>query len=216
MKKTIVYFLILLLLSGCIDGRGRKVTIEPVLDKRLKEMEPIPLHVGLFIDPSMRHFSQEERQVDMIAGVHHYLFSVGEPLSKNIEETVVRVFTRVTIMYKMPDQNMVEEKGLDGVLILNLNSSRLDLIVEDSVWRAIGKHHLAIHVSFLDKNLNTIFEDELAVEGKNLDLIDYETEGGWWKIDGPKYGPAVEDSIEKLTYKLAQRLRSFFETTVKK
>ncbi len=216
MKKTVVYFLILFLLSGCTDGRGRKVIIEPVLDKRLKGMELIPLHVGLFIDPFMRHFSQEERQVDMIAGVHHYLFSIGEPLSKNIEETVVRVFNRVTIMYKMPDQNMIEEKGLDGVLILNLNSSRLDLIVEDSVWRAIGKHHLSIHVSFLDKNLNTLFEDKLAVEGKNLDLIDYETEGGWWKTDGPKYGPAVEDSIEKLTYKLARRLHSFFETTMKK
>ncbi len=216
MKKIMVYFLIFLFLSGCTDGRGRKVTIEPVLDKRLKGMELIPLHLGLFIEPSMRYFSQEERQVDMIAGVHHYLFSIGEPLSKNIEETVVRVFNKVTILYKMPDQNMLEEKGLDAVLILNLNSSRLDLIVEDSVWRAIGKHHLSIQVFFLDKKLNTLFEDKLTVEGKNLDLIDYETEGGWWKIDGPKYGPAVEDSIEKLTYELAQRLRSFYESTMKK
>ncbi len=30
--------------------------------------------------------------------------------------------------------------------------------------------------------------------------------GGWWKISGPKYGPAVEDSIEKIVFKLAQRL----------
>ena len=54
-------------------------------------------------------------------------------------------------------------------------------------------------------NHNKIFEDGLSVEGKNLDLIDFETEGGWWKISGPKYGPAVEDSIEKLVFKLAQR-----------
>lgn len=40
----------------------------------------------------------------------------------------------------------------------------------------------------------------------SLDLIDFETEGGWWKTAGPKYGPAVEDSIEKIVFKLAQRL----------
>jgi len=28
-------------------------------------------------------------------------------------------------------------------------------------------------------NHNKIFEDGLSVEGKNLDLIDFETEGGW-------------------------------------
>ena len=50
------------------------------------------------------------------------------------------------------------------------------MIVEESVWRAIGKHYLAIQASLLDKNLNKIFEDELTVEGKNLDLIDYHTE----------------------------------------
>lgn len=88
------------------------------------------------------------------------------------------------------------------------------MIVEESVWRAIGKHYLSVHVSFLDKNLNKIFEDELAVEGKNLDLIDYETEGGWWKISGPKYGSAVEDSIEKLVFKLAQGLIAFREKII--
>ena len=41
--------------------------------------------------------------------------------------------------------------------------------------------------------------------GKNLDLIDYETEGGWWKISA-KIQDAVEDSIEKIVFKLAQRL----------
>jgi len=106
----------------------------------------------------------------------------------------------------MPCREMIEKSGIETVLILKFNTSRLELIVEESVWRAIGKHYLTIQVSFLDKNLNKTFEDELAVEGKNLDLIDYETEGGWWKTSGPKYGPAVEDSIEKIVFKLAQRL----------
>ena len=66
--------------------------------------------------------------------------------------------------------------------MVQLKASKLELIVEESVWRAIGKHYLSVCFLF-GQNLNKIF-DELAVEGKNLDLIDYETEGGWWKISG--------------------------------
>ncbi|MEK7291291.1 MAG: hypothetical protein AAB013_05190 [Planctomycetota bacterium] len=183
-----------------------RVTIKPTLDRRLKEVQPMSLHAGLFIEPSLRNFSQEEWQADTIAGIHHYVFQIGEPLAKSVEEMATKVFSKVTILKEMPCREMIEKSGIETVLILKFNTSRLELIVEESVWRAIGKHYLSIQVSFLDKNLNKIFEDELAVEGKNLDLIDYETEGGWWKISGPKYGTAVEDSIEKIVFKLAQRL----------
>ena len=183
-----------------------RVTIKPTLDRRLKEVQPMSLHAGLFIEPSLRNFSQEEWQADTIAGIHHYVFQIGEPLAKSVEEMATKVFSKVTILKEMPCPETIEKSGIEKVLILKLNTSKLELIVEESVWRAIGKHYLSIQVSFLDKNLNKIFEDELAVEGKNLDLIDYETEGGWWKTSGPKYGPAVEDSIEKIVFKLAQRL----------
>ena len=211
MKKIALFTLLFLSVFGCANSRGMKVPIVPVLDKQLKEMQHIPLHAGLFIDPSLYHFSQEERQTDMIAGIHHYVFPIGEPLAKNIEEMTKIVFNKVTILNKLPNQEIIEKTGLDAILMVQLKASKLELIVEESVWRAIGKHYLSVHVSFLDKNLNKIFEDDLAVEGKNLDLIDYETEGGWWKISGPKYGPAVEDSIEKLVFKLAKRLIAFRE-----
>lgn len=116
------------------------------------------------------------------------------------------VFSKVAILNELPSRELIEKIGLEAVLIARLKESKLDLIVEDSVWRAIGKHYLSIRASLLDKNLNTLFEDELVAEGKNLDLIDFETEGGWWKTAGPKYGPAVEDPIEKIVFKLAQRL----------
>ncbi len=78
--------LIITFIMGCTNGSGMKVIIKPALDKRLKEIQPIPLHVGLFIEPSLRHFSREEWQNNMIAGIHHYVFPIGEPLAKNIEE----------------------------------------------------------------------------------------------------------------------------------
>lgn len=206
MKKAILFVLMFLFVVGCTNGRGKKVTIKPTLDKRLKEVQPLPLHAGLFIEPSLRSFSQEEWQTSRFVGIHHYIFPIGEPLAKNIEEMTKRVFTKVTILNELPNQEMVGKTGLEAVLTLQLKSSKLELIDEESVLQAIGKHYLSIRVSFLDKNLNKIFEDELTAEGKYLDLIDYQTEGGWWKVSGPKYGPAVEDSIEKITYKLAQRL----------
>ena len=216
MKKIALFTLLFLFVVGCANSRGMKVPIVPTLDKQLKEMQQIPLHAGLFIDPSLYHFTQEEWQTDMIAGIHHYVFPIGEPLAKNIEEMTKIVFNKVTILNKLPNQEIIEKTGLDVILMVQLKTSKLELIVEESVWRAIGKHYLSVHVSFLDKNMNKIFEDDMAVEGKNLDLIDYETEGGWWKISGPKYGPAVEDSIEKLAFRLAQRLIAFREIITRK
>ena len=216
MKKIALFTLLFLFVVGCANSRGMKVPIVPTLDKQLKEMQQIPLHAGLFIDPSLYHFTQEEWQTDMIAGIHHYVFPIGAPLAKNIEEMTKIVFNKVTILNELPNREIIEKTGLDVILMVQLKASRLELIVEESVWRAIGKHYLSIHASFLDKNLNKIFEEELAVEGKNLDLIDFETEGGWWKTSGPKYGPAVEDSIEKLVFKLAQRLIAFREIITRK
>ncbi|KXK32150.1 MAG: hypothetical protein UZ01_00611 [Candidatus Brocadia sinica] len=206
MKKVIVFILMFLLVTGCANSRGKKVSIVPMLDKRYKAMQSIPCHAGLFIEPSLRHFNQEEWQTSMIVGIHHYVFPIGEPLARSIEEMTKMVFDKVTILNELPNRELIEKTGLDVVLTVQLKESELDLIVEESVWRAIGKHYLSIQASLSGKNLNKIFEDEFIAEGKNLDLIDFETEGGWWKTAGPKYGPAVEDSIEKIVFKLAQRL----------
>ena len=206
MKKATFIILMFFFVVGCANSRGMKVSIVPTLDKRLKEIQSIPLHAGLFIEPSLRHFSQEEWQTSMIVGIHHYVFTIGEPLARSIEEMTKMVFSKVTILNELPSRELIEKTGLEAVLTVQLKESKLELIVEDSVWRAIGKHYLSVKASFLDKNLNRIFEDEITAEGKNLDVIDFETEGGWWKTAGPKYGPSVEDSIEKIVFKLAQRL----------
>lgn len=198
--------LVLLFVTGCAGEPGIKVPIRPALDKNLREIQPVPLHIGLFIEPSLRQWTQEERQTSMIAGIHHYVFPIGAPLSKNIEEMTRKVFNKVTILNELPGREKVEADAYDAVLTAQLLESKLELIVEDSVWRAIGKHHLSIRATFSNKYFNTIFDENLTVEGKHLDVIDFETEGGWWKTAGPKYGPAVEDSIEKVVFNLAQKL----------
>lgn len=205
-SKTVFVVLILLSVTGCAYERGIKVPIRPALDKCLREIQPIPVHLGLYLEPSLRQWTQEEQQTSMIVGIHHYVFSIGEPLAKNIEEMASKVCNKVTILNELPDREKVEADALDAVLIVQFVESKLELIVEDSVWRAIGKHHLSIQATFSDKYFNKIFDEKLTVDGKHLDVIDFETEGGWWKTAGPKYGPAVEDSIEKVVFLLAQKL----------
>jgi len=205
-NKVSLIILLLLLLAGCANEQGIKVPIRPALDKGLRDMQPIPVHTGLFIEPSLRQWTQEEWQTSMIVGIHHYLFPIGEPLAKNIEEMTRKVFSEVTILNELPSHETVRKEELDAVLTIQLMESQLALIVEDSVWRAIGKHDLSIQATFLDKHFMKIFDEKLTVEGKHLDVIDFETEGGWWRTSGPKYGPAVEDSIEKIVFQLAQKL----------
>src|SRR3990170_8956362 len=84
MKKIALFTLLFLFVVGCANSRGMKVPIVPTLDKQLKEMQQIPLHAGLFIDPSLYHFTQEEWQTDMIAGIHHYVFPIGRAYRKYI------------------------------------------------------------------------------------------------------------------------------------
>lgn len=205
-KKTALITLLFLFVVGCANEHGIKVPIRPDLDKGLRGIQPIPAHIGLFIEPSLRQWTQEEWQTNMIVGKHHYIFSLGEPLAKSIEEITQKVFSKVTILNELPRHETIEKDKLDAVLTVQLMESRLELIVEDSVWRAIGKHDLSIQAAFLDKHFMKIFDEKLTVEGKHLDVIDFETEGGWWRTSGPKYGPAVEDSIEKITFQLAQKL----------
>jgi hypothetical protein len=202
--------------AGCAGKPGIRVPIKPVLDKQLKEVQPLTLHAGLLIEPSLRHFSQEERQIDMIAGIHHYIFPIGEPLARNLEEAVRRVFDKVTILQELPNHETIEKTKLEVLIIVQLDSSKLELLVEESVWRAVGKHYLSVCVSLLDKNLHKVFEDRIVAEGKSLDLIDFETEGGWWKTAGPKYGPAAENSIEKIVFQLAERLNFFGKKMINK
>ncbi|MEK7699990.1 MAG: hypothetical protein AAB332_06255 [Planctomycetota bacterium] len=206
MKRIRFGMLVFFFVAGCATSSGIKVRIEPTLDKRINEMRPLPRHVGLLIDPALRNFKQDEYQSDAVAGYHHFVFRIGEPLAKDIEEMAKRVFTKVVLLNELPSSDVMEKTGLDNIITVSLSTSRLELGVEESVWRAIGKHYLTVQVSFLDKQSRKILDHSLSVEGKCVDIVDFETEGGWWKIAGPKYGTAVEDSIEKMVFDLAQQL----------
>ncbi len=206
MNKIRFCMLALIFIAGCATDSGIKPRIEPTLDKRINEMQPLSRHVGLLIDPALRNFKQDEYQSDAVAGYHHYVFRIGEPLAVEIEKMAKRVFTKVTLLKELPSGGIMEKTGLDNIITVSLSASRLELGVEESVWRAIGKHYLTLHVTFLDKQSRNIFDQSLSVEGKCVDVVDFETEGGWWKVAGPKYGPAVEDAIEKIVFDLAQQL----------
>ncbi len=206
MNKIRFCMLTLFFVAGCATDRGIKPRIEPTLDKRISEMQPLSRHVGLLIDPALRGFKQDEYQSDAVAGQHHYVFQIGEPLAVEIEKMAKRVFTKVTLINALPSGDVIEKAGLDNIITVSLSTSRLELGVEESIWHAIGKHYLTLHMTFLDKQSHNIFDQSLSVEGKCVDVVDFETEGGWWKVAGPKYGPAVEDAIEKIVYDLAQQL----------
>lgn len=216
LQKITLFIFILLFAVDCENDPGMRVSIKPILDKRLEKIHLFPLHAGFFIEPSLCYLNQEEWQTNMIVGKHHYIFPIGEPCVKSIKNMMIRVFDKVTVLNELPNHEQMERIGLEAVLMLQLKASELELIVEESVWRAIGKHSLSIQASFFDQDLQRIFDDELCAEGKYLDLIDYETEGGWWKTAGPKYGPAVEDAIEKIVFQLAQKLIASRERIISK
>lgn len=201
----------ILMLAGCLSGSRPDVLISPDMDKRLRHINSLPLAVALYIEPTLRTFVQEAPLKQREPGTPHYVFPnfvfpIGKPLSAKIEETSRKVFSKVVLIDSLQTPEYLAERGLNGVLAVRLKDSKIVLEMDRSVWRAIGRHNLAITASFSNPKQNKIWEAEIAVEGESLDFITSRVEQEWWMTTGPKFGPAVDDAIQKLTYDLAQKL----------
>ena len=208
------YWLILLplLISiGCLSGTRPHVRLSPKLDKRLYQITPLPLDVGIYIEPTLRNYVQEVPLKQDEAGTPYYVFPnfvfpIGKTLSSKIEEMSRILFKKSIVIDSLQNKEFLNKEALDGILAISLKNSEIELHMDVSVWRAIGRHNLSIAVSFLDPKLNKVWNSEVAVEGKGLDFITSRVEHEWWITTGPKFGPAVDDAVQKLTYELAQKI----------
>lgn len=215
------YYLILLIfvaLTGCLSGKRPSVQLSPELDKRLYQITPLPLAVGIYIEPELRTYVQQAPLKQYEPGTPYYVFPdfvfpIGSHLSKKIEEMSKIVFERVIRIDSLQDKEYLDKQALDGILVVSLNNSEIELRVDVSVWRAIGEHKLSLMASFLDPNLNKIWESEVYAEAKGLDFITTKVEHEWWITTGPNFSPAVEEAIKEITYKLAQKLVASEEIT---
>lgn len=202
------WFVLLFFLTsiGCLSGTRPDVRLSPKLDKRIYQITPLPLTVGIYIEPTLRSYVQEVPLKQDVAGTPYYVFPnfvfpIGETLSSKIEEMSRILFKKAILI-----ESLQNKEALDGILAISLKNSEIELHMEVSVWRAIGRHNLSITASFLDSKLNKVWDSEIAVEGEGLDFITSRVEHEWWITTGPKFGPAVDDAIEKLTYELAQKI----------
>ena len=206
------FFLLLSFISiGCLSGTRPHVRLSPKLDKQLYQITPLPLTVGIYIEPILRNYVQEVPLKQDEAGTPYYvfpnfIFPIGETLSSKIEEMSRIVFKKLILIDNLQNKEFLNKEALDGVLAVSLKNSEIELHMDVSVWRAIGRHNLSITASFLDSKLNKIWESEFAVEGKGFDFASSNVELEWWMTTGPNFAPAIDDAIEKLTYKLAQKL----------
>ena len=200
-----------LVISGCLSGQRPPVMISPQLDKRVHQVTQLPMNVGLYIEPHLRNYVQEAPIKQYEAGAQLYtfpnfVFPFGEPLSSKIEEMSKIIFKKVTLLDNLQNTAYGTNEALDGILTVGLKSSDIELYIEQSVWRAIGRHNLSITAAFLDPKQNKVWESDIAVEGKGLDFITSRVEQEWWATTGPRFGPAVDDSIQQVTYELAQKI----------
>lgn len=207
--KHIFLLFSFLVLAGCLSGKRPDVRLSPNLDKRLRQISPMPVAVGVYIDPMLRNYVQKEHLTHYNVGVHTFTFPIGESLFPKIEEMSLAVFERAMVVDRIEN----DQNNLDGFLTVALKKSDITLTIEESVWRAIGQHKLSITASFFGQKLNKIWESEVTVEGKGFDFISSRIEYEWWRESGPNFAPAVDDAIQKVTYELAQRLITSKEIT---
>jgi len=207
------WFILLPLLTsiGCLSGARPHVRLSPKLDKRIYQITPLPLAVGIYIEPTLRNYVQEVPLKQDEAGTPYYVFPnfvfpIGEILSSKIEEMSRILFKKAILIDSLQKKEFLNKEAMDGILAISLKNSEIELHMDASVWRAIGRHNLSITVSFLDSELNNVWNSEITVEGKGLDFVTSKIEQEWWITTGPKFGPAVDDAIQKLTYELAQKL----------
>ena len=192
----------LLVLNGCLSGSRSDVKLSPKIDERVRQISPLHNTVGIYIDPALRNYVQKEKLTHYNIGIHNYTFPIGQSLAPKIEEMSKLVFRKVIVL----DNLQGNKEPLDGIITFSMKSSEIELQVDESVWRAIGRHKLSIITSFLDPNMNKLWESDVAVEGKGIDFVSSRVEYEWWVTAGPKFAPAVDDAIEMITYALAQKL----------
>lgn len=207
------WFILLFSLTsiGCLSGTRPYVRLSPKLDKRIYQITPLPLTVGIYIEPTLRNYVQEVPLKQDEAGTPYYVFPnfvfpIGETLSPKIEEMSRILFKKAILIDSLQNKEFLNKEALDGILVISLKNSEIELHMDVSVWRAIGRHNLSITASFLDPKLNKVWRSEVAAEGKGLDFITSQVEQEWWITTGPKFGPAVDDAVQKLTYELAQKI----------
>ena len=191
-----------LVLNGCLSGSRPDVKLSPKIDDRVHQLSPLHNTVGIYIDPALRSYVQKEQLIHYNIGIHNYTFPIGQSLAPKIEDMSKLVFNKVIVLDNL--QGNIEP--LDGIVTFSMKSSEIELQIEESVWRAIGRHKLSVITTFLDTNTNKIWESDVAVEGKGIDFVSSRVEYEWWVTAGPKFAPAVDDAIEKITYALAQKL----------
>lgn len=205
-KKTSFVLPVFLMLSGCFSTQKPPVTIAPSIDKRLYEIPQQPLTMGIYIDPDLRNHEQIEKVSHHIIGIQDFVFPVGKPLAEKIGETCQIIFREVIFLNNRDDTALPEEKSLDGILEFRLKDSDIRLKIEEAVLHAVGEHKLSLFVTLYDAKSNKLWEDEVFAEGIGLDVVTSHIEWEWWITSGPKFGPAVDMAIEKITFHLAQKL----------
>jgi len=200
-----------LLLLGCLSGTRPYVRLSPKLDKHIYQLTPLPLTVGVYIEPTLRNYIQKAPLKQDETGTPYYvfpdfIFPIGETLTSEILEMSHILFKKAVLLDSLQDTTLSTQEALDGILAVSLKHSEIKLRMESSVWRAIGRHNLSVTASFLDAKRNKVWTSEIAAEGKGLDFVTTRVEYEWWMTTGPKFGPAVDDAIQKLTYALAQKI----------
>ncbi|MCF6158891.1 MAG: hypothetical protein E3K32_10035 [wastewater metagenome] len=194
-----------------MSGKAPQVTLSPGLDKKIYELSPLPVTVGLYIAPELRSFVQEASVKRYQPGAPHFVypnfvFPVGEALSPRIKKMSEIIFQEVIVLDNLQDNEYVRGGGIDGILSIDLKNSDIELYIDKATWRAVGTHNLSIIASFLDPRLNRIWKSEISVEEKGLDVATTKVEFEWWVTTGPDFSPAVEYAIEKLVYELAREI----------
>ncbi len=185
--------------------------ISPHLDKKIYRLTQLPITVGLYIEPNLRTYVQDAplKRDDASTPIYvfpNFVFPIGKPLTSKIEEMSKIIFKNVVLLDSLQNKEYLSKDAIDGILTISLKKSDIEIYVENSLGRAIGRHNLSIVASFLDPKQNKIWESEVDVEGKGLDFITSRIEQEWWMTTGPQFGPAVDDAIQKITYELAQKI----------
>jgi hypothetical protein len=206
LSKSCFLLLIFSLLNGCLSGTRPPVSLSPRLDKRIYKTTQLPIKIGIYIEPSLRNYVQEEWLRHYNIGIHRLVFPIGEHLSSRLEEMSRIIFREVVFINDLEDKERLNRESMEGILVFALKKSEIELNIEESILWAIGKHTLSITATFLDAGYQKQWGIDVTAEGKGLDVVTSRIEYEWWVTSAPNFAPAVDEAIEKITYELSQRL----------
>ena len=182
-----------LLVTGCTHS----IRMNPNIGPSASIARPVDLRVGVYIPTDVSQFVIDDR-----SDLDKYVFEIGASLESIISKSANRVFSQVSILDAQPTSVVIEERGLDLVMIPRVTAAMVSLNKEEGLFQddARGNTTITVELMFYDTEMiqyTTVMASGIGIASERI---------GFFSRGQEEYSASVEDAIVNLSNDMVRQM----------